>query len=272
MSRSKKTKNNSHRKHIIDNPVAILIMAFLAIPMGIFFIVSQSANKPIAREEAIAYSGAFDYYDTAWENYREIYFEDGSYYNIYPHTESREFREKMESLEKGTTLYILVNPNNDYVVEVKTETEELLNFESSQQEIDSYDNGYIAIGVFACFAGVFLIAYAIGSTRYKKKEDARHKEKKGSSTILRNGDPDNKHRILLKAQVQGYEIVYRRVRSVNELVVNGLVYDEKKGIIEFTHRLTANVGGHVIEAGLDEDSCSYILFDNNEIKRKKRLI
>jgi len=62
------------------------------------------------------------------------------------------------------------------------------------------------------------------------------------------------------------------VRHVNELVVNGDVYDERRGIIEFEHRLTAVIDGHTIEAGLDRESFSYLLFDGEEISRKRRLI
>ena len=271
----KKATNNSYRKDIVNNPVAVLIMGLLAIPAGIFFIVSQSGNKPIMREEAVSYAGAFDYYDTSSKNYREIYFEDGFVCDVYPHTETGEFREKMNSLKKGEKLYILINPNNDYVAEIKTETEELLNFETSQQAIDSYDNGYIAIGIVACVCGVFLIVYAIGSANYARKETARHSTKKAAgnrAVLLRHADTAVKGRTLLEATVESYQICYRRVKCVNELVVNGMVYDEKAGVIEFEHTLNTNINGHTIEAGYDSEGYSYILFDGEIIKRKRRWI
>lgn len=274
MRKSRKVKSNSHITTAVDNPIAVLTIAILGILLGIFFIVSQNANKPIAREAAISYSGNFDYYDTAWENYREIHFEDGSVYDIYPHTESDKFRKKMKSLEKGTKLYILINPNNDYIVEVRTDTEELLNFELSQQEIDAYDNGYIAIGIFACVAGVYLIIYVIGSTNYKRKESARHsvRKKENPAAAMRDADGTVKSKTLLQASVEAYQICYRRVRSTNELVINGRVYDEKKGIFEFEHKLCATIDGHNIEAGYDNEDYSYIMFDGEIIKRKKRWI
>ena len=151
----------------------------------------------------------------------------------------------MKSLEKGTRLYILVNPNNDCVVEIKTDTEELLNFEISQAEIDSYDNGYIAIGIVACIGGVFLIWYVIASSNYKRKETARHTKKVKAvivgenDTALRWADYSIKSKTLLEATAEEYEICYRRVKSVNELIINGIVYDEKKEIIEFAHNLSA---------------------------------
>lgn len=267
MSKTKKTKYD-----IMDNPIAVLIIAVLSIILGIFFIVTQNDNNPIPRKDALSYSGYFDYYDTSWENYREIHFTDGSVYDVYPHTESTEFREKMESLAKNTKLYILVNPNNEYVVEVNTNTEELLNFETSQRDIDSYDNVYIAIGIFAICSGIFLILYEIGTTVYKRKEKARHNKAGQNINILRYADHEVKSRTLLEANVQSYRICYRRVRFVNELVINGRVYDEKKGVLEFEHKLCAIIDGHSIEAGLDNENYSYIMFDGERMKQKKRLM
>lgn len=114
MSRKQKAKYNdySYRNYAIDSPVAVWIMAILGIAIGIFFIVSQSDNKPIPRQQAVAYTGCFDHYDMFSENYRTVYFTDGSSYAVYAHTETQEFRDRMLALEKGTELFILVNPNN----------------------------------------------------------------------------------------------------------------------------------------------------------------
>lgn len=259
--------------HIVASPIAITVVAVLGIILGLCFILMEGDNRPIAREDAISYSGAFAYYDADLENYREIHFEDGSYHHVYPHTESVEFREKMESLEKGTKLHLLINPNNDYVAEVRTDTEELLNFDKSQRAIDEYDNGYVGIGIFACVAGLILIFYAAALASSKKKEKKRNNAKKEKhSKPLRIADSAVKSKTLLSVSVKGYEICYRRVRITNELVINGSVYDERKGIIEFEHKLYADIDGHRIEAGYDSESNSYIMFNNNIIKRKKRLI
>lgn len=261
----------------MESKPAVLFMAIVVILLGFFFIFSQSENTPIPRSEAVSYSGEFEEYEV-WSNYRTIYFKDGSSYEVYPHTETQEFQDMMKSLEKGTKLYILVNPNNDIVVEIRTDTKELLNFEASQKEIDSYDNGYIVLGIVACVSGVFLIWYVIASSCYKRKEKARQKKKTNTridgrnDAILRQADYSVKSKTLLEATAKGYKICYRRVKRVNELVINGIVYDEKKGIIEFEHNLSAVIGGHKIEAGYDEDSYSYIKFDGKQIAEKRRII
>ncbi len=268
----KKTKKSqtyvSSASVIMHSSPAMLILAVI----GIFFIFYKNVSTPIERTEAISYSGTFENYK-GWRKDCKIYFSDGSCYEIYPHTESSAFREAMTSLDKGTPLYLLVNPNIGYVVEVKTDTEELLNLEQSQEAIDTYNNGYLFIGYFCCAAGVVLLLYTIGSIIYKRKEVARHalksKNAGKASTPIRSADPAVKSKILLEASVNGYRICYRRVKSVNELVINGKVYDEKKGVIEFAHNLCATLDGHSIEAGIEND-CSYIKFDGEVIKNKKR--
>ena len=82
-----------------------------------------------------------------------------------------------------------------------------------------------------------------------------------------------KEKVLLSASVKDFCIIYRRIKSVNELVVNGKVYDEKKAVIEFSHNLFASIDGHIVEAGVDSDSfISYIRFDGQTIAEKKRLL
>ena len=232
--KQKSSKRHSFGDDIMKSKSSVLVVAIASIILGFIFVFSQNANAPIPRSEAVSYSGEFEEYEV-WRNYRTIHFKDGSSYEVYAHTETQAFQDMMKSLEKGTTLYILVNPNNDCVVEIRTDTEELLNFETSQKEIDSYDNGYIAIGIVACIGGVFLIWYVIASSNYKRKETARHTKKANIGIVgqndiaLRRADYSVKSKTLLEATAEGYRICYRRVKSVNELVINGIVYDEKKG-------------------------------------------
>ncbi|MBQ7836731.1 MAG: hypothetical protein IJ389_05700 [Clostridia bacterium] len=255
---------------IVESPLGLLIVGILAIIMGTVFILSQNANTPIAREDATSYVGEFESY-VSERNYSDLNFTDGTTLSVYPHTETQDFIDIMHSLPRGTRLHVLINPNNDYVAEIKTDTMELLNFESSQQRIADYDNGYVAIGIFAVAGGAFLIIYGIARRLNDKKETARKKAPKKSGAI-RYADQAKHERILLEANVEGYNICYRRVKHTNELIVNGKVYDELKGILEFSHKLSATVGEHTVEAGFDEHAGeSYISFDNRIIKRKKRL-
>ena len=277
MAEKRFTNKHSWTDSILESKKGSVIVGIIAIVFGLFFALTQSVNKPIPRTEAVSYSGEFEKYERE-ENYKEIFFSDGSSYPVYPHTETQEFADTMSSLPKGTKLYILVNPNNDYIVEIIMGSSEILNFEESQAALDAYDNGYIAIGVFICFAGVFIITYGLVSSKQKEKEIEKHtkkakrRESGADDKPVRRADRSVKVRILLEVRVEEYEICYRRVKSVNELVINGIVYDEKKGIIEHSHNLSAIVNGHRIDAGFDGMSQSYIKLDGVMIANQLRLI
>ena len=80
-----------------------------------------------------------------------------------------------------------------------------------------------------------------------------------------------KHKVFLQATCKNLDICYRRVQHTNELVINGNVYAEKTGVIETNHVLYAEIGGHVVTAGL-ERAYSFITVDGVTIAQKLRLI
>lgn len=91
-----------------------------------------------------------------------------------------------------------------------------------------------------------------------------------NSTHLRMADLDAKAKILLQTEKDGLVIIYRRVKRVNELVVNGIVYDEYEALIENAHNLVGVVNGRTVEAGFD-GMRSYIKIDGEIIAKKIRL-
>ena len=93
-----------------------------------------------------------------------------------------------------------------------------------------------------------------------------------NSKVLRMADNEVKSRVLLEAEVPGYRIVYRRVKKINELIVNGKVYDEYEALIEFPHTLTAMVDSHKIAVQYDDSNHMYIIFDGEQLAKKIRII
>ena len=91
-----------------------------------------------------------------------------------------------------------------------------------------------------------------------------------NSNIIRPADKTVKHRVLLEKHMYSYDICYRRVKHTNELVINGNVYDEIEGIIEYPHSLKAWIDGHYILVGYDGVR-SYINVDGNNVAKKIRL-
>lgn len=90
------------------------------------------------------------------------------------------------------------------------------------------------------------------------------------STPLRRAE-ECKHRVLLTGNYAGHRIVYRRVKRVNELVIDGYVYDEYEALMEMAHCLTAQIDGHTIEMGYDGVSGSYFRVDGQVMAKKMRL-
>lgn len=92
------------------------------------------------------------------------------------------------------------------------------------------------------------------------------------ATVYRAADLDVKHRVLLQTQQFGHTVIYRRVGKTNELVVDGLVYDDYTASMELPHELTARVDGHEFTAGLMRGSRSYIAADGEVVAKKIRWI
>ncbi len=256
---------------VLESPKGMVIAGIFAILLGFCIVFFTPLGKqPIPLEEAVAYEGEFEKFRES-KNYSTIYFTDGTEYDVYPHTLPGEFRDSMETLERGTKLYLLINPNTSYAVEVRTDNKELLNFESSQKEMADDQKGYVFIGGFLVLAGVLFIVYGIFLARHRKTEKAKGSQKNPVSKAPLRTASDKKGRILLEAQKGKYNICYRRVGFVNELVINGEVWDEYKAALEFEHRLCAVVDGNKIEAGYsEEDKESYIAFNGHWIAEKTR--
>ena len=254
-----------------------ILLLVVCVAIGLFgFILPIRHDVPIAREKAEAHVGYFEKYKST-EEARTLYFQDGTEYKLHPYIEPDDLLVPLVTMKKGTKLFLLVNPNNHYAVEVRTETQELLNFDITQKAIFKYNKGYVFVGGAMCIAPVIILLLSISEKRAMIKENARQEAQKekiahgAHMPVLRDADSVRKGRILLSTSVKNFYIVYRRLGFVNELVVNGEVYDEMKAVIEYDHHLIANIDGHIIEAGLDSDAGgSYIRFDGQTVERKKR--
>ncbi len=152
-----------NKKHISKSKgESIFVIIAKAVGLCAFatFCIFYSGEKgPIEREAAVSYSGEFESYDSS-KNYCGINFKDGSYYAVDAHSEENDFKKTMKSLKSGTMLHILVNPNNRYVIEIKTDTEELLNFKSSQEAIQREATLWFWFGIFLYVASFLMIVIA----------------------------------------------------------------------------------------------------------------
>lgn len=270
-------KNVNEQDVIYKRPIILILIGALAIIAGIVIFIPVRSYVSVTRDEAVSYTGEFDRFEYNEDGgYYEVYFSDDSLYYMTTSDETIELANNKDALEKGSQLHMLINPKTDYVLEIKTDDEELLSFDSTLESLRSEGEVFSVLAVVVIGMGVFLLVSARLATVNMRKDGQRFEAKKyqsnGDSVVLRYADYDVKSRTLLEVNVEGYEICYRRVKSVNELVINGRVYDEKKAVLEFEHTLSAVVGGHIIEVGLDDTCSSYMCFDSKLIKRKLRLV
>ena len=264
------------RKSVILQLAIFLVMTAL----GSFVIYQSRKYAPIKREDAETYVGSFEEYRDESD---DVVFSDGTEYVLDRDTVTEELETALTALDKGTELRLLVNPKIDAVIEIRTGTDVLMNFDEAQTALFADKKDDVWIGVM--FIGLSLILLIllqidrIGRKKERKRRrvrDGRRKKRfRGKGTPpLRDADMTKRGRILLEATEGKYKIVYRRLKKVNELIVNGMVYDEMKAVFEVEHVLSAEIDGHKIEAGLEEGryGCSYIRFDGKTLAENRRVI
>lgn len=112
----------------------------------------------------------------------------------------------------------------------------------------------------------------IATNDYFTSQEGENPYSDHHSTYIRRADTEVKSRVLAEADYKTHHIVYRRVKRVNELVIDGYVYDEIEMLVETPHTLTAVINGELVNAGMKQNSRSFISVEGNEIAGKLRLI
>lgn len=92
-----------------------------------------------------------------------------------------------------------------------------------------------------------------------------------NSPIIRHADLSVKYRILIEANYNGHQVCYRRVKRVNELVIDGYVYDEVEMLVEGAHSLNARIDNQNYQVGFDGAAHSYFKVDGVQVAKKLRL-
>ena len=92
-----------------------------------------------------------------------------------------------------------------------------------------------------------------------------------NSPIIRHADLSVKFRILIEANYNGHQVCYRRVKRVNELVIDGYVYDEVEMLVEGAHSLNARIDNQNFQVGFDGAVHSYFKVDGVQVAKKLRL-
>lgn len=166
--------NKYKRKSEPLNRWVALVMALISIFMGTVFSLVLHSNQPIDREEAIELTCNYKEFivRTRRSSIAEIklLFYDGSTQYIDGSCANDKLVEALEKVPVGTTLKMLTNPNNDYVVELISNDETLLNFDYAQKELERDGVGFFYLGIVMYVFAIIFIIQAILDFRKKIKQ------------------------------------------------------------------------------------------------------
>lgn len=156
-----------------------LVMALVSIFLGTVFSSTMYLNQPINREDATELTCTYKEFivRTQRGSIREIklLFYDGSAQYIDGSCVKDELEEILEKTPVGTSLKMLVNPKNNYIVELIANDEILLDFDYAQKELERDGVGFFYLGLFMYACGIAFIVQAVLDFR---KEIKRAKAKK----------------------------------------------------------------------------------------------
>ena len=162
-----------------------LVMALVSIFMGTVFSSTLILNQPIDREEAteLTYTYKdFTGHEKGKGGFTEIklIFSDGSALYIDASCVTDKIFKAIEETAPGTDFNMLVNPNNDYIVELVVNDVVILDFETAQKSLEIDGVGFFILGIVMYVFAIFFIIQALLDFKKKMK---RTKVKKQDKTI-----------------------------------------------------------------------------------------
>ncbi len=168
--------------HQMNRQVAV-VFAVLCLIMTIVFSNTFFSNKPIDKTVAIEKTAVYNHYEEeyGWQtrraynslNYIVLFFESSEKEYIHGECADKELREALEALKKNTELHMLINPNNNYIIELKANEKELLNFDYAQKQLRQEGIGFLCLAVFLLVLCSYFIYKAITTKEIITKEDIK---------------------------------------------------------------------------------------------------
>ncbi len=154
---------------ILDSPIMKMLIAVGVIVIGILLFAQKQDYRIVDKTECIKYTGVYDYYYE--DDYIEIYFQNGDIHYVDTLCAYDDFYEKMDRINKGQNLQLLIHPDNEYVVEIRCGGTEILNFKQSQIDMRDFAIFISVIGVILAIVGFGLLL--IGFKYYKKERNQK---------------------------------------------------------------------------------------------------
>ncbi len=163
-----------HKKSEPLNRWVALVMALISIFMGTVFSSTLFFNQHIDREDAIELTYTYKEF-TGFKKLRgghteiKLLFYDGSPQYIDSSCVTDEILKSIESTTPGTKFKMLVNPKNDYVVELVINDVILLDFETAQKDLERDGAGFFILGIAMYIFAIIFIVQAVFDFRKKTK-------------------------------------------------------------------------------------------------------
>ncbi len=167
--------NKYKRKSEPLNRWVALVMALISIFMGTVFSSIIYLNQPIDREEATKLNCVFVDFGGGHKKLKggttdiTLRFNDDSFQSIKNYCISDELIEKLKTTPSGTEFEMLINPKNNYVIELIANDEVLLDFDYAQKELEQESVGFFYLGIVMYVFSIIFIIQAILDFRKKIK-------------------------------------------------------------------------------------------------------
>lgn len=160
MKRKNAKKYRSRYDAMLETPLSRAIVAVFAILMGVIFILQHNDNIPIEKSEAVTYTASFDKweYDVCGRGteYVELILENGDKYRVHYSCVNQQLEANLNTLSRNDSVTVLVNPFNDYVIEISSNNKDVLNLDYAQSQIEKSSKGFVGLGIF-CVFGAFIM-------------------------------------------------------------------------------------------------------------------
>ena len=160
--------------------MCIVFILFGTVLGGVFAYDCLYLGQIIDREDAIVATGVFDSYEYSYSpksgavSEVQINFIDRNalYFDAY-HVE---MDEKLEELERGEKLDLLLHPNSEYIWEMTSEDEVILSFDDakSRTQLEKSFFGFILVGFCLICASMGMTSLCVKYREYKKSLNGKH--------------------------------------------------------------------------------------------------
>ena len=168
--------------HQISRQVAV-VFAVLCLFMAVVFSSALFTNAPIDKADAEEKTAVYSHYEEEYGpklrrsintlNYIELYFENGEKEFIRGVCVNKDLYNALDCLEEGTVLHMLINPDNNYIVELKANEEEILNFDYAQKKLRQEGVGFFHLGIFMLALCGYFVYKAITTKERLTKADIK---------------------------------------------------------------------------------------------------